>query len=235
MTLERDLVTSHPRQIPMPIGFAESMTFENFYPGDEATLLSTCLNLVEGKGEQQVFVWGGHKTGKTHLLTACCNHAVVYGQRIAYIPANIIADDVLSGLEFLDLICIDDIQQLSETGERALFTFYNELRQNGGRLVIASDRVPSKLKLKLVDMISRLGWGPVFHLPTLNDSQILMAFDMHAKQLGINLPNEIVDFIFARQARDLSCLVATLDKLLNAAMVSKRRLTIPFVKEVLDL
>ena len=225
-----------PRQIPMPLGISESMTYENFFSGADDTLVQACIAISRGDGEQQVYIHGGKGSGKTHLLNACCHAAVSEGFRIAYLPAAMVSSpEVLHGLESLDLICIDDIHHLPESGELPLFGLYNQLREYGGRLVLSADRAPVSLTVKLADLRSRLGWGPVFNLPRLSDEQVLAAFTSRARLMGLELQDEVVEFLFSRRQRDLGSLIESLDTLLDAAMVSKRRVTIPFIKDVFNL
>ena len=224
-----------PGQIPFQFGLVDDLGFDSFYPGRQQALISACKALVEGHGESQLYVCGGRHCGKTHILTACCNYAVSLGQRIAYLPAGIINDsEALLGLDSLNLVCIDDVENLPRAGELALFTLINEIRASGGRLVIASESVPSALSLNLPDLVSRLSWGPVFQLERLADRQIRDAFVLRARVMGLQLSDEVTDFILYRQTRDMQSLADNLKMLMDAAIVAKRRITIPFVKEILN-
>ncbi|MDZ7870467.1 MAG: hypothetical protein U5L02_14945 [Rheinheimera sp.] len=49
----------------------------------------------------------------------------------------------------------------------------------------------------------------------------------------MDLPDEVARYLLNRQQRDIRALVSTLDILDKASMVHQRRLTIPFVKDVL--
>ncbi len=48
------------------------------------------------------------------------------------------------------------------------------------------------------------------------------------------MPAETANFLLVRSKRDMSSLYRILDTLDQAAMKAQRRLTVPFVKEVLD-
>ncbi len=223
-------------QIPLHFGFVDNITFANFHPGDQELLLDVCRSLISGSIEKQLFIHTEKKQGKTHLLTACCHFAQQLGHRIAYVPAEIIVDkDALLGLDSLDLVCIDDVEKLPLAGELALFNLINELRDNTGKLVISSNKPPSDIKLNLPDLVSRFSWGPVFQLQKLTDEQVKQAFQMRARSLGLHLPEEVAEFIFNRQIREITVLDKSLLKLVAVAVVEKRRFTIPFVKEVLNL
>lgn len=226
--------SSEPRQIPFSFGVIDNMGFSSFYAKGQELLIEACKQATCVGGEQQLYIWGGSGTGKTHLLTASCNLAAESGQRIAYIPAEIIAeDDALLGLEQLDLVCIDNLQHLSGDGERALFNLINDIRTMDGRLILSSDKAPFELDINLADLVSRLSWGPVFQLIRLDDAGIRCAFKLRAESFGLQLPNEVADYILYRQTRDMQILGENLKQLLDAASILKRRLTVPFAKEVL--
>lgn len=223
-------------QIPFKFGFVDELSFESLYPGRNVMLLCACKALIEEDGEQQLYIRGGLHCGKTHLLTACCNYAMSLGHRIAYVPADIVSDaDALLGLELLDLVCVDDVNKLPNAGEIALFKLINEIRMTGGRLVMSADRAPSDLGIDLPDLVSRMSWGPVFQMESLDDQQVRDAFVLRANSLGLKLSDEVTDFILYRELRDMYSLAENLKTLLDAAIVSKRRITIPFVKEVLGI
>lgn len=228
--------SSEPRQIPFSFGIVDNIEFTSFYAEGQELLVDACKKTADSCGEKQLYLWGGMSSGKTHLLTASCNLAAENGQRIAYIPAEIITeDDVLLGLEQLDLVCIDNVQRLSADGERALFNLINDIRALGGRLMLAADKAPFELEFNLPDLVSRLSWGPVFQLSRLNDAGIRCAFKLRAESFGLQLPDEVMDYILFRQARDMQVLGDNLKQLLEVASISKRRLTVPFAKEVLGL
>lgn len=210
------------------------MEFASFLVNGQELLIDACKQTTDVGGEKQLYIWGGSSSGKTHLLTASCNLAAENGQRIAYIPAEIIIEnDALLGLEHLDLVCIDDVQRLSADGERALFNLINDIRAMGGSLLLAADKAPFELEMNLPDLVSRLSWGPVFQLTRLDDAGIRNAFKLRAESFGLQLPDEVVDYILFRQTRDMRILGDNLKQLLEAASISKRRLTVPFAKEVL--
>jgi DnaA family protein len=124
---------------------------------------------------------------------------------------------------------------LPKEGELGLFNLINDIRPLGGRIIFSGNKTPKGVGLHLPDLESRLSWGAVFHLHRLNDSQLIEAFKLRAQSLSLHLPDEVVDFIANRQERDLQRLSIVLVQLMETAIISKRRITIPFVKEVLAL
>ncbi len=223
-------------QLPFQFDLSENMTLENFHPGRQPLLLQICHSLANVGEELQLYIYGEKGLGKTHLLIGCCQLALQNDLRVAYLPARkICGAEVLRGLDQLDLVCIDDIDELPTTGEVALFNLINAIRNIKGRLVFSSKVPPSDLDIELADLRSRLLWGPVFQLEPLKDKHVKEALLMRAAALGLDLPNDVAEYIFTRETRDFTALDKRLQCLLNAAAVTKRRFTKPFVKQVLGL
>jgi DnaA family protein len=135
----------------------------------------------------------------------------------------------------MDLICLHGLQHVvGQMGwAHALFHFYNRLRDNERcRLLVSADCAPRDLMTALEDLISRMGWGTTFYLTPLSDEEKLQAFKMRALARGIELSNDVLHFIIQRTARDMLTLFECLQSLDTLSLEEKRRVTIPFIKEV---
>src|SRR4029078_5447301 len=86
----------------------------------------------------------------------------------------------------------------------------------------------------LPDLLSRLSWGMVFKLSPLADDEKLTVLTRRANGRGIGLPEEVAKYLLTHCPRHMATLFAALDALDKASLAAKRRLTIPFVKEVLE-
>src|SRR5690606_16419912 len=80
---------------------------------------------LAGSSSGLVWVWGGHGSGKSHLLQAACRAADAAGKRAMYLPlarADIVPE-ALAGLDALDFLAVDDIGDRAgrPEWERALF------------------------------------------------------------------------------------------------------------------
>jgi len=114
-----------------------------------------------------------------------------------------------------------------------LFTLYNAVKDENARLIVSSSLPPSGLKLQLADLLSRLSWGPVFKIESLHDGEKCAALQMRAKLSGLMLADDVAEYMIKRCPRDMESLFNLLNKLDQASMVAKRRLTIPFVRSLL--
>ena len=143
---------------------------------------------------------------------------------------------MLEDVERLDLGAIDALARVvgRKRWEEALFHAFNRLRDSGKRLLIAADRPPRQLDIKLADLASRLTWGMTFHLRQLSDEDRMQALKLRAHLRGMELPDEVARYILHRGARELSELFRSLEVLDNASLSAQRKLTIPFVKKALD-
>ena len=146
--------------------------------------------------------------------------------------------EVLDGMEQLALVCIDNIECIAgdEEWEMAIFNLYNRILETGRtRLFITGDRPPRQLNLRLPDLASRLDWGQICKLQPLSDEEKLLALQLRGKLRGFELPEDVGRFLLKRLDREMRTLFMTLDQLDRASITAQRKLTIPFVKEILGL
>ena len=92
---------------------------------------------------------------------------------------------------------------------------------------------PADLPLR-EDLRTRLGWGHVFELQVPTEAERRAVLRRAADARGLFLPDEVMDFILARFSRDLGNLIALLDRLDAYALQTKRAVTIPLLKEMLQ-
>ncbi len=222
------------QQIPLNLQLRAEATLDNFVAsGNEALLHILCEST-----ERYIYLWGEAACGKSHLLQALCHRAYQQQQTAAYIPLrddDISDAEILIGLEDMDLVCIDDLHVIAGQAEWeiALFNLFNRIRENNGRLIITAGSAPNNMQIQLADLLSRLNWGVVFQLATLQDQARLEVLQLRARQLGLELPEEVVTYMLKRSPRDMASLFALLTRLDSASLAAQRRLTIPFVRQYL--
>ena len=230
----------------LALKFPDDETFASFYPGQNASLLTQLRNSVVGLGEPVLYMWGEAGSGRSHLLHALCSEVDERGESVAYIPLHHYQGmtlDIFENMEKVSLVCIDNIDAIAgnKKWEKALFDFYNRWSDNknnrtvGSSLIMCANTLPKQLNIKLDDLVSRLEWGACYYLSPLSDEDKLGALQLRAQLKGMKLPVDVGRFLLNRLSREMGTLLKTLDKLDNASLVAKRKLTIPFVKEVLEL
>ena len=231
------------RQLPLHFGGRDVFSFDTLVLGNNAIAVGIAQQCAMGEGEKQVYIWSPHSEGKgggkSHLLQAACHQAALNQRTVCYLPAAEIVDlsvDVLDELEQLDLVCLDDVELLAQSAdwEEALFDLINRMRESGNSLLLASSVSPEAMAVKLPDLRSRLVWGPVFQLQALSDEDKREALRIRAELRGLELPTNVADYLMRHYPRDLFGLFERLEVLDTAAMAMQRRLTVPFVKSVLE-
>lgn len=228
------------RQLPLNFEVRDVFTFDALVTGDNAISVGIVQQSALGKGEKQVYIWSSRGGGKSHLLQAACNLAAKNQRTVCYLPAEQIINQpvqIMDGIEHLDVVCLDDVELLaqSRTWEVALFDLINRMRETGNSLLLAAAAAPEALQVQLPDLRSRLSWGPVFQLQLLGDDDKYEALRIRALQRGLELPENVAEYLMRHYPRDLFGLFERLEMLDTAAMAMQRRLTIPFVKSVLEI
>lgn len=228
-----------PWQLPLGIALRPGYTFNNFYDLGREEAVKALRCFADGDDEPYLYVWGAPGVGKTHLLQASCHLAAQRGASVAYLPLaelEAYGPSLLDGLEALELVALDDVEAVAgrPQWEAALFDLYNRMRDRGMRLVAAARTSPRELPLTLQDLRSRLSWGPIYHLRPLDDAGRMGVLQLQARQRGLEMPPEVAQFLLRRCPRDLSALCSLLERLDHASLAAQRRLTVPFVRSVID-
>ena len=226
-------------QLPLGLTLREGARFDSYYAGLNLEAVRSVQAAAAGQGESLVYLAGAAGRGKTHLLQAACVAAAGCERSSAYLPLRQLRDftpAVFDGLEQLDLLCIDDVTVVAglDGWERGLFDLFNRVRQGGGTLLFAAVERPDRTGILLPDLVSRLGWGITYALKPLAEADMLAALDCRARARGLELPQETAQYLLKRYPRELSTLFALFDTLDTASLVEQRRLTVPFVRRVLD-
>ncbi len=223
-------------QLALPLHLADHAVFASFLPNGNEELVAALSEIAAPNGTSGCWLWGAAASGKTHLLQAVCERA---GDRSVYVPLSELADagpDLIDGLESRELVCIDDLHRVAGRAawERALFKLYNDLIASGGQLVVAATMAPRECAVQLPDLASRLSALPAYAVQTLADTDRAKALQLRATHRGLELPDETASYLITRSRRDMASLYKLLDTLDQEALRAQRRLTVPFVREVLQ-
>ena len=226
-----------PEQFPVQFEFQSNQSFSTFYPGDNAEIITHLRQLFLNK-EQLIYLWGNAGTGKTHLIQAACQFANSLDKSCFSFTLNQVlpSPSLLDGLEQLDLVCFDNIEHIAGNieWEQAFFNFFNLHRDNNKYLLLSANCPPKFLSIQLPDLKTRMNWGLTLKLKTLTEDQQLKALIFKADDLGFKIPVAVGRFLMAHYARDLPSIWQLLDKIEHATLAEKRKITIPFLKQIMS-
>lgn len=226
-------------QLTLDIGLREDSTFANYHIGKNQIAVDSCLAVING-AETYAFIAGSLGSGKTHLLQAACHAVGETGRAAFYLPLAEYQDynpEVFQGLEQLSLVCIDDIQAIAGQAlwEEALMDLFNRMKDAAQCLLLAADNKPHFIGAQLPDLVSRLNSGMVLQLQPLSDSEMCGILQEKAIARGFQLPTEVASYLLRHRTRNMKGLIDSLNSLDKASLAAHRKLTIPFIKDVLGI
>ncbi len=227
-----------PQQLPLGIAAKDSNSFANFFAGPNAEVVAHLTSAPDTSGSRVGYLWGPAGVGKTHLLHALCHTATQRGDAAAYLPLSGYQEwnpDIVEGMEHCRVICLDDVTAVAGNAawEEALFHLFNRTAELGHAFFCAAREVPEQMAIQLADLRSRLKSGLVLQLVALTEAETVLALQQRAQGRGFELPDDVATYLLRRCPRDTTSLFQLLDRLDFASLAAQRRLTIPFVRDLI--
>jgi DnaA family protein len=227
------------RQLTLGVQLKERATFASFLTARNVELVAHLRQVAATTPPGATWIAGPHSAGKSHLLQAVCA-ATAAGKRAAYLPLESLlpfGPAAIEGAEQLDVACCDDVQCVAGLAdwEEKLFSLWQRAVEQGATLLFAARENPAQVDFGLADLKSRLSSSAVFAVRELNDEEQLQALELRAHLRGFELPLDTARYLQRRFPRDMRSLCEVLDTLDDAAFREQRRITVPFIKQILDL
>lgn len=225
-------------QLTLSISLSDSASFENYYPTGNEELISALHHFViaADKSPKIMHLYGNTGCGKTHLMCATMRLARGANHVTSYIPLqkkNISTSD-LGQIEGHGLVCVDDVDVIAGEYniERAFFQLYERIQFGNGKLLTSAHGAANQLGLGLRDLVSRLQGGTSYRVVSLSDEQKRDALRFRAASRGFALSEEVTEYVLRRYPRDTHTLFGLLECIDEASLSAKRRVTIPFLKDL---
>ena len=220
----------------MPIRFRDSVSVDNFFPAGNEEVFAAFNKWLNGNTDKSVlFLHGVTGIGRSHLLQAACRFVSEKERPSIYVPAGEpdISGAFISQLDPESTVCIDDLDQVvgDEHWEEAVLEVHERLLSSNGRLLLAALQPPRVLGLTLPDLATRLAAGAVYRIRPLTERELPRAMQFRARRRGLDLPDEVVEYLLRRVPRNSGAVFDLLDRVDEAAFAKKRRLTVPFIRE----
>ncbi len=219
------------RQLPLPILPIPADGFDSLVVGRNAEAVAHLRSLCNSPVvAAPVYLWGDAGTGKTRLLRALATQVQVEGDRVGWFDAADALPWVLD--EGWRLVVVDRCDALDAAHSRAAFALFVEADAQGVQWAAAGRLPPVDLALR-DDLRSRLGWGNVFALHALAETETRAALRREADRRGILLSDEVMDYLLNHLRRDMSHLMGLLGRLDGFALAEQRLVTVPLLKKML--
>jgi len=221
-------------QLPLALRWPRRQRFEHFHPGANAATLAAVEQLAHAPGTPWLYLAGPAGSGKSHLLMAACQAAFAGGRTVQYLPLASLADKAaaIRGVAGSEFLALDDLGAIAgdREAEHAMFDVYNRAKAEAATLLFAAEALPSQLGLGLPDLRSRLGACQQALIKPLDDAERRAVLRQQAASRGIELDDTVLDWLFNRYARDLGALLDLLDRLDQASLAARRKITVPFLR-----
>ena len=170
------------------------------------------------------YLWGAHGSGKTHLLKAVKASLHEQGDRAGWFDSGMI--DPPEYDEEWAAVFFDDVHLYSASQQQLAFNWFVNAQTHQRAVLAAGNAPPAELGLR-DDLRTRLGWGHVYHLQLLGESERRAVLRQSADARGVFLGDDVMDFMLTRFSRDLGSLMELLDLIDRYALQTKRAITIP--------
>jgi chromosomal replication initiator protein len=242
---ERPAVTHEP-------GFNPKNTFDTFVVGNNNNFsyaAALAVAQAPGKSYNPLFLYGGVGLGKTHLLHAIGQYvpANKKGARVAYLSSERFTNEYIDAIQNnnlarfrkkyrqTDVLLIDDIQFLAgkERIQEEFFHTFNTLHEAHKQIVLTCDRPASEIQNLEHRLVSRFEWGLVTDLQPPDVEMRLAILHKKAQIMGVELPEEILEFLAQRIRANIRRLEGALIRVASYAALTGRKLTVEVVESLL--
>lgn len=225
-------------QLPLALRAPPDQRLERYLRAP-AGLLEQMQALARGEAADAAYLQGTDATGKTHLLVAGCALATSLDRQATYLGLANMRGRLRAASDGLDadLVALDDVDAIAgnRDDEVALFDLHNRLRDAGRSVLYAASVAPDALPLMLSDLRSRLAQCTRWSLPVLDDDGRAELLRQRAATRGLDFDDAALDWMLRRCSRDLGTLTALFERLDRASLAAQRRLTVPFLRQVLGI
>lgn len=225
-------------------------TFENFVKGESNQLArAAAIAIGDNPGQTSfnpLFIYGGVGLGKTHIIQAIGNKVLQSNRskKVIYISADSFTVEFVEAIqsnnvnEFsnfyknMDVLIIDDIQFLlgKEKTQDLFFHIFNTLHQSGKQIILSSDKPPKELAGLNERLISRFQWGLTADVQAPDFETRIAILKNKGESFGINLSNQILEYIATNITSNIRELEGCLIKLLANASLNSREIDFEMVK-----
>lgn len=125
---------------------------------------------------------------------------------------------------------LDDGDLRSET---ELFHAWNTAQASGAPLVIVANAAPPEWQVRLPDLRSRLGAGPVARIEPPDEVLIRRLLRRDFLRRGVDAREDLIEWLSGRVERSHASVMRVVEALEAEALGQHRRLSIPFARTVL--
>ena len=191
------------KQLFLDFGRDYDASLSNFFFSKANEIIKNEIHsLMQSNDRSDLFIYGENAAGKTFLLNSILNDAPNNSQTI-YIDLSKLNEekDYFLDFENFDLICLDNVDSLSQSLEIQIFNLINASKASGTSLIFASGVPVSELQV-FPDLYSRLKEINFFKLKSLDGDETLDCLNFLAPKLDLHIHADALELIAKKIKRD---------------------------------
>jgi chromosomal replication initiator protein len=227
-------------------------TFDDFVvgPGNHfAHAAAFAVSDLPGRHYNPLFIYGSVGLGKTHLMQAIAQRALVKNSNLkaCYLTSEKFTNELITAIQTrttrqfreryrsLDLLLIDDIHFIrgKESTQEEFFHTFNTLYDAHHQIVITSDRPPREIPALEERLVSRFAWGLVTDIqPPDFETRVAILRKKMGKET-VRVSDEVVQFIASKIRSNIRELEGALIRVVAYASLSGRAADLALAQDVL--
>ena len=231
----------------------EHQRFSNFIEGTSNKLPRSVGQAIAEHPEQQtfnpLFIYGPSGVGKTHLVNAIGMRTKELHpeKRGLYLSAHLfmvqftdarnrnVFNDFMHFYQSIDMLIVDDVQELvgMKGTQNAFFHIFNHLRQNGKQIIMTCDRPPVALQGLEERLSTRFRSGLMAEMERPEESLRRNILHSIVKHDGLNIPDEVLDYISGNVTGSVRELEGVIHSLLAYSVVYSKEVDLTFAQRIL--
>ncbi len=229
-------------------------SFNNFVEGECNRLARSAgyavANNPGGTAFNPLFIYGASGLGKTHLAQAIgievkerfTEKTVLFVNANKFITQfgeatrNNNRNDFINFYQMIDILIIDDVHEFAgkEKTQDIFFHIFNHLHQSGKQLILTSDKSPVELQGLEQRLLSRFKWGLSADLQVPDYETRIAILKQKIYNDGIELPDEVVEYISSHITNNVRELEGALISLLAQSTLNRKEITLELAKQMID-
>ena len=225
-------------------------TFENFIVGSSnkfahAASLAVANNPTDNE-YNPLFIHGPSGLGKTHLLNAIMNRMRELNPKvkIVYVKGDDFTNKLIESIakkttaEFrdhfrtVDALLIDDVQFIAgrESTQEEFFHTFNAIYEEGGQIILASDRPPREMELLENRLQNRFESGILADIQPPNLELRIAIMKDKAEKKGVSISYEILDYLAENLTSNVRQLEGAINKICAQSFLINAPITLEMAK-----
>lgn len=224
-------------QLTLDLAVQVEPNLANFVAGPNQAAIAHLTLWIGARGRAvprspvPTYLWGDAGSGKTHLLLAIRQALAERGESAGWLDPSVVEPADFD--DHWSVLLLDDVQRYNQIQQHAAFNWFINA-QTHQRAIISAGALPATDLAVREDLRTRLGWGHVFQLQVLTEAERKIVLQQRARERGLSLSPDVLDFMLHRFSRDLASLMDLLDQLDQFSLQSQRAVTIPLLKAMLE-